>query len=69
VFRYKSPQHWIDVFRTWYGPVHKAFAGLPADAQQRLEQDLHTLIAEFNTSGDGTVVVPGEYLEVVITKR
>ena len=69
VFRYKSPQHWIDVFRTWYGPVHKAFAALPAEGQRRLEQDLLALIAEFNTSGDSTAVIPGEYLEIVITKK
>ena len=63
------PQHWIDVFRTWYGPVHKAFAGLPAEAQGRLEQDLIALIADFNQSGDSTVVVPGEYAEVVVVKK
>jgi hypothetical protein len=68
-FRYLSPEHWIEVFRTWYGPVHKAFAALPPEGQQRLHQDLLTLIAEFNTSGDGTVVIPAEYLEIVITKK
>ena len=69
VFRYKSPEHWIDVFRTWYGPVHKAFAGLSAEKQLQLDDDLHTLIRDFNTSGDTTVVIPGEYLEVVISKK
>jgi len=69
VFRYKSAQHWIDVFRTWYGPVHKAFAGLPPEKQQQLTDDLHALIRDFNTSGDSTAVIPSEYLEVVITKR
>jgi SAM-dependent methyltransferase len=69
VFRYKSAQHWIDVFRTWYGPVHKAFAGLPPEKQQQLNDDLHALIRDFNTSGDSTAVIPSEYLEVVITKR
>jgi len=69
VFRYRSPEHWVDVFRTWYGPVHKAFASLPADAQLRLERDLLDLIQEFNISGDATMVVPGEYLEVVIVKK
>jgi ubiquinone/menaquinone biosynthesis C-methylase UbiE len=69
VFRYKSPEHWIEVFRTWYGPVHKAFAALPAEGQQRLEQDLLALIAEFNTSGDATAVIPGEYLEIVVTRK
>jgi ubiquinone/menaquinone biosynthesis C-methylase UbiE len=68
VFRYLSPAHWIDVFRTWYGPVHKAFASLSAEAQQRLEQDLTDLIAAFNTSGDATMVVPSEYVEAVIVR-
>ncbi len=68
-FRYRSPQHWIEVFRTWYGPVHKAFAALPADGQARLERDLLELIASFNTSGDTTMVVPSEYAEVVIVPR
>jgi len=69
VFRYKSAQHWIDVFRTWYGPVHKAFAGLSPEKQQQLTDDLHALIRDFNTSGDATAVIPAEYLEVVITKK
>jgi ubiquinone/menaquinone biosynthesis C-methylase UbiE len=68
VFRYRSAQHWIDVFRTWYGPVHKAFAALPPEGQQRLEQDLAALVAEFNRSGDATMAAPAEYLEVVIVK-
>ncbi len=69
VFRYKSPQHWIDVFRTWYGPVLKAFAALTPEKQQQLNDDLLALIRDFNTSGDSTAVIPSEYLEVVITKR
>ena len=67
-FRDRSAAHFIDVFRTWYGPVHKAFAALPAAGQDALDADLHALIAEFNEGGDGTMVVPGEYLEAVITK-
>jgi ubiquinone/menaquinone biosynthesis C-methylase UbiE len=69
VFRYRSPEHWIEVFRTWYGPVHKAFAALSAETQLRLEQDLIELIAAFNRSGDSTMVVPAEYVEVVVIKR
>jgi ubiquinone/menaquinone biosynthesis C-methylase UbiE len=69
VFRYRSPEHWVEVFRTWYGPVHKAFAGLSADGQRRLEQDLISLINDFNSSGDSTMVVPSEYVEVVIVKK
>lgn len=69
VFRYRSPQHWVDVFRTWYGPVLKAFEALPPEGQQRLEQDLLALVQSFNRSGDATMVVPAEYLEVVVIRK
>jgi len=68
-FRYRSPAHWLEVFRTWYGPVHKAFAALPEAGQSALEADLIDLIARFNRARDGTMVVPGDYLQVVVVKR
>ena len=68
-FRYKSPEHFIDVFRTWYGPVHKAFGALAPEKQQALHEDLLKLIASFNVSRDATMVVPSQYLETVIVKR
>jgi len=68
-FRYQSPAHWVDIFRNYYGPVLKVFAAIEAKAQQALEADLHALLREFNTATDGTVVVPSEYLEVVVTKN
>jgi len=69
VFRYRSPAHMLETLRTYYGPVLKAFAALEPTAQAVLEQDLIDLVARFNQSGDGTVVVPSDYLEVVITRR
>jgi SAM-dependent methyltransferase len=68
VFRYRSPQHWLDVFRTYYGPVLKAFAALDPQAQAALARDLLVLVAEFNRAKDGTMVVPSDYLEVVVTR-
>ena len=68
VFRYRSPAHWVEIFRTYYGPVLKAFAAIDAEARPVLESDLHVLIDEFNIAQDGTVVIPSEYLEAVITK-
>ena len=68
-FRYRSAQHWIDVFRNYYGPVHKTFGALPPAGQAALASDLLALIERFNRAKDGTMVVPGEYLEVVIIKR
>ncbi len=68
VFRYHSPAHFLEVFRTYYGPMLKAFAALDAAGQAALEQDIFALIAAFNRAGDGSVVVPSEYLEIVITR-
>jgi ubiquinone/menaquinone biosynthesis C-methylase UbiE len=68
IFRYHSPAHWLDVFRTWYGPTHKAFQALDDAGQEALARDLIALIGRFNKSGDLTVVMPSEYLEIVITK-
>ncbi|MEX2201664.1 MAG: methyltransferase domain-containing protein [Dongiaceae bacterium] len=69
VFRYKSAQHWLDIFRTWYGPTLKAFGALDAAGQAALQADLIALVGRFNRSGDATMVVPSEYLEIVVTKR
>jgi ubiquinone/menaquinone biosynthesis C-methylase UbiE len=69
IFRYRSPEHWLQVFRTYYGPMLKAFAALPADQQQSLASDLITLARRHNRSNDETLVAPSEYLEVVIQRK
>jgi len=68
-FRYRSAAHWIAIFRDYYGPVVKTFAAINPMAAAALEADLHMLIDRFNTADDGTMVVPSEYLEVVVTKE
>jgi len=57
------------VFRNYYGPLHKAFAALPPQQQAALERDVMELMARFNRSGDKTLVLPSDYLEVVVTTR
>jgi SAM-dependent methyltransferase len=68
-FRYRSSAHWIQVFRDFYGPTHKAFAALDAGKQAALRQDITDLLERFNVAGKSSLVVPGEYLEVVIVKQ
>jgi ubiquinone/menaquinone biosynthesis C-methylase UbiE len=67
-FRFESAEHWIDIFRTYYGPVLKAFAALDASGQQALHGALLELLGRYNRGGDATLIVPGEYLEVVIER-
>lgn len=68
-FRYRSAAHFIDVFRTLYGPVHKAFAALPEDKAGALEQDLTDLLNRMNRATANSLVIPSEYLEIVVTRR
>ncbi|MGD1926248.1 MAG: class I SAM-dependent methyltransferase [Paracoccaceae bacterium] len=68
-FRYRSVAEWLEVFRTFYGPTHKAFLALDSDGQHAMAQDMSNLAERFNVRTDGRMVVPGDYAEVVITKR
>lgn len=68
VLRYRSPVHWIEVFRTYYGPMNKTFAALDADRQAAFTEDLLRLMERDNRSGDETLVLPSAYLEVVIDR-
>jgi ubiquinone/menaquinone biosynthesis C-methylase UbiE len=69
VWRYKSPRHWLELWREVYGPLQKAFGALDAAAQKELATDLLALIDRNNLADDGTMVVPAEYVEVVVTRR
>jgi len=69
VFRYHSAAHWLEVFRTFYGPMQKAFGALDTAKQEALNADLIALAESFNRATDGTLVAPSEYLEVVIRRK
>jgi len=68
-FRYRSAAHWIEVFRNFYGPTHKAYAALDAVRQASLTEDITALLEGLNVAGSSSLVVPAEYLEVVITRK
>ena len=68
-FRYRSPAHWIDVFRTYYGPMTKTFGALDSEKRAAFTQDLLALMESRNRSGDGTLVLASEYLEAVIKRK
>ncbi|MGI9478461.1 MAG: class I SAM-dependent methyltransferase [Hyphomicrobiaceae bacterium] len=68
VFRYRSPEEFVDIFAAFYGPVHKAFLALDEAGQGELRSDILDTIAAYNTAVDGCMRVPSEYLEVIMTK-
>jgi ubiquinone/menaquinone biosynthesis C-methylase UbiE len=67
-FRYRSAEHFMEVFKSYYGPMLKAFAALDDSKRSHLHDDLVALITRMNKASDGTMVVPSEYLEIVIVK-
>jgi ubiquinone/menaquinone biosynthesis C-methylase UbiE len=68
-FRYRSPEHFLEIFRTYYGPMNKAFAALDGEKQAAVARELLSLMESRNRSGDETLVLPSEYLEVVIKRK
>ena len=67
-FRYRSAAHWIQVFRDCYGPMHKAFAALDDGGPAGTRERHHRTAEQLNTAGPMALVVPAEYLEVILTK-
>ena len=68
IFRSLSPEQWLEHFKTYYGPMNRTYAALNEGQQAALTADLLALVASLNRSEDSTMVLPSEYLEVVITR-
>ncbi len=69
VFRYPSPELYVEYTRTYYRPLVKALEALDASGREALVHDVEDLVCSFNRSGDETMAVPIDYLEVVAIKR
>ena len=69
IFRYPSARHFVEYFRSYYGPMLKAFESLDLGGQEALAEDLKELLEHWNTSGDAALIVPSDYLEVVAVRR
>jgi SAM-dependent methyltransferase len=69
VFRFPSPRFFLEHSRRYSGPLVKALEALDAAGQEGLLRDIEETAHNFNRSGDETMVVPSNYLQVVATKR
>jgi len=68
-FRYLSAKHYVEHFRTYFGPIRKAFETLDEAGKEALAKDLEELLESHNASGDDTLAVPSDYLEIVATRK
>lgn len=69
LFRYRSSTHWLEVFGTYFGPVMRTLEALDDERRRAYLADLDATLNRFNRSGDDTLVVSADYLEVVMTKE
>jgi SAM-dependent methyltransferase len=68
IFRYRSARHWLDAFRTQYGPVLKAFAALDPAGRDQLDAELIALATASDTSTTHGARIPSDYVEVVAVR-
>jgi len=69
-FRFRSPEDFVDFFRTRYGPTLKAFAALAEDdARAALERDLVELVRRFDRLDGDAVAIPSGYTEAIAVTR
>jgi len=69
VFRYRSIRHYLEILQIYLGPTRKAFQSLDPVERENLASDLTDLVERFNESGDETMMVTSDYLEVVAIRR
>jgi ubiquinone/menaquinone biosynthesis C-methylase UbiE len=69
VFRFRSAAEFVEVFRSFYGPILKAFEAVGPEGARELAAELEALARQWNRNPGEPIAIPGEYLEVVATKR
>ena len=65
---FRSADHWLDFFRTYFGPTKTAFERVGPEGEAALEADLRGFLEESNTAGEGALVLEPEYIQVLATR-
>jgi SAM-dependent methyltransferase len=66
--RFYSFDHWLEHYRTFFGPMKMAFARVGEAGEEALTSDLRALVERFDDGGDRGTKIGGSYLEVVATR-
>jgi len=66
---FRDVAHALDVFRKYFGPTSSAFEAVGETGAVDLALDIAKVLERYNSAKDGTLVIEGEYLETIATKR
>jgi len=69
IYRFPTPEAWLDCFRTTYGPFIMAFDSQPSEVRNKLREELLTVVHHYNRVNDGTLILPMDYVEVVADRK
>lgn len=62
---FRSPEHYIDFFRDYFGPIQAAFEAVGPEGEQALRNDLEAVLAKLSVGDQDALVVEPEYLQVI----
>jgi ubiquinone/menaquinone biosynthesis C-methylase UbiE len=65
---FRSADHYLDFFRSYFGPIKMAFERAGAENEEALIADLRAHLEQANTAGDRAMVLEPEYLQVIATR-
>lgn len=63
---YRSPDHALEVFSTWFGPTIRALELLDEHQGQHLLNDLKEVLSRYNRSANGTAIIENTYLQSIV---
>jgi SAM-dependent methyltransferase len=65
---FRSVDHYLDFFRSYFGPIKTAFDRAGPENEEILASELRAHLEKSNLAGDGPLVLKPEYLQVVVTR-
>jgi SAM-dependent methyltransferase len=65
---FRSADHFLDFFRTYFGPTKVAYERVGPEGEEALTADMRGYLEESNTAGDRALVLKPEYLQVVAAR-
>ena len=68
---YRSVEHAVEVFSTYFGPTIRALAAVDSDARTReqFRRDLESVFARYNRAKDTSAIIENTYLQTIATRR